>query len=87
MFLDLSRYVDKLILQLLPRDETALIMEMGNLILKYNFSLSTKTCRALITTLIHIDKKLATQLYYYAETVGFYPAVEVKIFDFCEKII
>lgn len=58
----------------------ALITEMVNLILKYNFPLNEKTCRVLITTLIHTDKELTTQLYNYAEGVGFYSTMEVKIF-------
>lgn len=81
-FLDLSRYVDKLIILLLLRNDTTLIIEMVNLILKYNFPLNAKTCRMLITTLIHIDEKLAMQLYCYAEAIGFYSTLEVKIFDF-----
>ncbi|XP_011149412.1 putative uncharacterized protein DDB_G0282133 isoform X3 [Harpegnathos saltator] len=79
--IDLSRYVNKLITLLLSGNETALIMEMGNLILKYNFPLNTTTCRALITTLIHVDEKLAIQLYCYAEAIGLYSVI--KLWPIC----
>ncbi|XP_014480408.1 PREDICTED: uncharacterized protein LOC106747425, partial [Dinoponera quadriceps] len=75
--IDLSRYVDKLIVLLLSKNEIALITEMANLILKYNFPLIMKTCRALITTLIHVDEKLAMQLFYYAESIGFYSTLKL----------
>ncbi|XP_039314559.1 uncharacterized protein LOC105193856 isoform X2 [Solenopsis invicta] len=75
--IDLSRYVDKLIVLFLSRKDTNLITEMANLVLKYTFALNTATCRALISTLIHMDENLARQIYNYAEGVGIYPAVKV----------
>lgn len=58
---------------------TNLIREMGNLILKYTFALSTTPCRALVSTLIHTDEILAGQIYNYAEGIGIYSAVKVKL--------
>lgn len=54
---------------------------MSNLILKYNFALSTITCRALVSTLVYIDENLAKQIYNYAEGIGVYSAVKVKLFS------
>lgn len=81
-FLDLSRYVDKLIILILTKSDTNLIAEVGNLILKYNFAPNITALRALISTLIHIDKSLARQLYNYAEVIDIYTAIKVKVFDF-----
>lgn len=61
---------------------TTLITEMSNLILKYNFALSIITCRALISTLVHINETLAKQIYNYAEGIGIYSAIKVKLFHF-----
>lgn len=65
--------------------DTNLITEMGQLVLKHSFALSTTTCRALISTIIHTDEALAKQLYNYAEGIGIYSAVKVKIYDFIYK--
>ncbi|XP_032691072.1 protein dopey homolog PFC0245c-like isoform X2 [Odontomachus brunneus] len=75
--IDLSCYVDKLTVLLLSRNKMASIIEMGNLILKYNFQLNTKAYRALIATLIHGNEKLAIQLYNYAEGIGLYSTIEL----------
>ncbi|XP_011701501.1 PREDICTED: protein PFC0760c-like isoform X2 [Wasmannia auropunctata] len=75
--IDLSSYVDKLIMLSLSKKDANLITEMANLILKYTFMLSTATCRALISTLIHMDENLARQIYNYAEVIGIYPAVKL----------
>lgn len=85
--LDLSRYVDKLIVLSLSKNDTNLITEMSNVILKHNFALSTTTCRALLSTIIHIDEALARQIYNYAEGMGIYSTVKVKIYDFTYKFI
>lgn len=77
-FLDLSRYVDKLIMLSLSKKDTNLIIEMANLVLKYTFALNTTTCRALISTLIHMDENLTRQIYNYAQGLGIYPAVKVN---------
>jgi len=74
--------VDKLIILSLSKKDTNLITEMANLVLKYTFALSTITCRALISTLVHMDENLAKQMYNYAEGIGIYPAVKVNIIDF-----
>lgn len=52
---------------------------MANIILKYTFALNTTTCRALISTLIHLDENLARQIYSYAEGIGVYPKMKVNI--------
>ncbi|XP_071563681.1 uncharacterized protein [Temnothorax nylanderi] len=75
--IDLSCYVDKLIILSLSKKDTNLIIEMANLILKYTFALSTTTCRALIATLTHLDEGLARQIYNYAEGVGVYPTMKL----------
>lgn len=85
--LDLSHYVDKLIALSLSKNDTNLITEMSNIILKYNFALNRTTCRALVSTTIHIDEVLARQLYNYAEGMGIYSTVKVKIYDFIYKFI
>ncbi|XP_011056238.1 PREDICTED: uncharacterized protein LOC105147133 [Acromyrmex echinatior] len=76
--IDLSRYVDKLIMLSLSKKDSNLITEMANLVLKYTFALSTTTCRALASTLIHMNENLARQMYNYAEGIGIYPAVKVN---------
>lgn len=63
----------------MSKKDTNLIKEMANLVLKYNFALSTITCRALISTLIHLDENMARQIYKYAEGLGIYSAVKVNI--------
>ncbi|KAL6262909.1 hypothetical protein P5V15_005698 [Pogonomyrmex californicus] len=75
--IDLSRYVDKLIILILLNEDKSLIIEMANLILKYTFMLSTKTCRALTSTLIHVDENIAKQIYNYAEGLGIYSTVKL----------
>ncbi|KYN45311.1 hypothetical protein ALC56_00157 [Trachymyrmex septentrionalis] len=76
--IDLSRYVDKLIMLSLSKKDSNLITEIANLVLKYTFALSTTTCRALVSTLIHMNENLARQMYNYAEEIGIYPAVKVN---------
>ncbi|KYN21645.1 hypothetical protein ALC57_05977 [Trachymyrmex cornetzi] len=76
--IDLSRYVDKLMMLSLSKKDSNLITEMANLVLKYTFALSTTTCRALVSTLIHMNENLARQMYNYAEGIGIYPAVKVN---------
>ncbi|KYM87377.1 hypothetical protein ALC53_03564 [Atta colombica] len=76
---DLSRYVDKLIMLSLSKKDSNLIIEMANLVLKYTFALSTTTCRALVSTLIYMNENLAKQMYNYAERIGIYPTVKVNI--------
>jgi len=71
--------VDKLIILSLSKKDTNLITEMANLVLKYTFALSTITCRALISTLVHMDENLAKRIYNYAEGIGIYPAMKVNI--------
>jgi len=71
--------VDKLIILSLTKNDTNLIIEMANLIVKYTFALSTTTCRALISTLIHLDENLTRQIYNYAEGMGIYPKIKVNI--------
>ncbi|XP_070170436.1 repetitive organellar protein-like [Polyergus mexicanus] len=75
--IDLSYYADKLIIISLSKKDTTLITEMGNLILKHSFVLSTITCRALISTIIHTDEVLARQIYNYAEGIGIYSTVKL----------
>ncbi|XP_018360746.1 PREDICTED: uncharacterized protein PF14_0093-like [Trachymyrmex cornetzi] len=75
--IDLSRYVDKLMMLSLSKKDSNLITEMANLVLKYTFALSTTTCRALVSTLIHMNENLARQMYNYAEGIGIYPAVKL----------
>ncbi|XP_025263596.1 uncharacterized protein LOC105259189 [Camponotus floridanus] len=75
--IDLSRYVDKLIVLSLSKNDTNLITEMSNVILKHNFALSTTTCRALLSTIIHIDEVLARQIYNYAEGMGIYSTMKL----------
>ncbi|XP_071626837.1 uncharacterized protein [Temnothorax longispinosus] len=75
--IDLSCYVEKLIILSLSKKDTNLIIEMANLILKYTFALSTTTCRALIATLTHLDEGLARQIYNYAEGIGVYPTMKL----------
>lgn len=81
--------MDKLIVLSLSKNDTSLITEMSNLILKHNFALSTITCRALISTIIHTNEVLARQIYNYAENMGIYSTVKVKMYDFfinlCKK--
>ncbi|XP_018352292.1 PREDICTED: uncharacterized protein LOC108754466 [Trachymyrmex septentrionalis] len=76
--IDLSRYVDKLIMLSLSKKDSNLITEIANLVLKYTFALSTTTCRALVSTLIHMNENLARQMYNYAEEIGIYPAVKIN---------
>lgn len=52
---------------------------MANLVLKYTFTLSTKTCRALVSTLVHLDENLAKQIYKYAEGLDIYSPLKVNI--------
>lgn len=87
MFLDLSRYVDKLIILSLLKMDTNVTTEMAQLVLKHSFALSTITCRALISTIIHTDEVLAKQMYNYAEGIGVYSTVKVKMHDFIYKFI
>lgn len=61
------------------KKDTNLITEMASLVLKYTFALSTATCRALISTIIHTDENLARQIYNYAESIGIYSSVKVNI--------
>ncbi|XP_050448925.1 metacaspase-2-like isoform X3 [Cataglyphis hispanica] len=75
--IDLSYYADKLIILSLSKKDTTLITEMGNLVLKHSFVLSTITCRALISTIIHTDEVLARQIYNYAEGIGIYSTVKL----------
>ncbi|RLU22399.1 hypothetical protein DMN91_004677 [Ooceraea biroi] len=75
--IDLSRYIDKLIVLSLTSMDTSLITEAGNLVLKYNFALSATPCRALIATLIHTDEALASQIYNFAEGIGIYSSVKL----------
>lgn len=79
--------MDKLIILSLSKKDTTLITEMGNLILKHSFVLSTITCRALISTIIHTDEVLARQIYNYAEGIGIYSTVKVQIYDFIYKFM
>ncbi|XP_011875751.1 PREDICTED: uncharacterized protein LOC105566399 isoform X2 [Vollenhovia emeryi] len=75
--IDLSRYVGKLIVLFLLKKDTDLIIEMANLVLKYTFALSTTVCRALTSTLVHLDENLARQIYNYAEGIGVYPQMKL----------
>lgn len=70
----------------LSKKDTNLITEIANLVLKYTFALSTTTCRALVSTLIHMNENLARQMYNYAEGIGIYPAVKVNIINFIYKL-
>lgn len=73
--------MDKFIILSLSKKDTNLITEMANLVLKYTFALSTTTCRALVSTLVHLDENLAKQIYKYAEGIGIYSAVKVNIIN------
>ncbi|KAL0129526.1 hypothetical protein PUN28_001648 [Cardiocondyla obscurior] len=75
--IDLSLYVNKLIIIFLSKEDSNLIIQMANLVLKYTFELNKTTGRALTSALIHLDENLARQMYNYAENIGIYSAIKL----------
>ncbi|KAL2722286.1 putative histone-lysine N-methyltransferase 1 [Vespula squamosa] len=77
--IDLACYVDKLMLKFLAGRETELIIKMGYVIIKHNFTfINNVTCRAAIATLVYSDIILAKQLYQYASGLGIYRTIEIS---------
>ncbi|KAK2585984.1 hypothetical protein KPH14_010557 [Odynerus spinipes] len=77
--IDLTYYVDKLMLKFLTDRKIDLIIKMGYMIIEYNFTFFNGTiCRAVIATLVHNDMILAKQLYRYATGLGIYRTIELS---------
>ncbi|XP_020287553.1 uncharacterized protein PF11_0213-like isoform X2 [Pseudomyrmex gracilis] len=74
--IDLSRYVDKLIILSLSKKDTILLREISILTLKYTFALHATTCRALLSTVINNDEALGRQIYNYAKNIGVYSRLQ-----------
>ncbi|XP_043250610.1 uncharacterized protein LOC122396358 [Colletes gigas] len=73
---DLTRAANKLVSTFLLRKDYETIIDIGRLIVRYDFVLSTITYRALIATLVHVDIILAQQLYERAIGLGIYSKLQ-----------
>ncbi|XP_076625531.1 uncharacterized protein LOC143343955 isoform X2 [Colletes latitarsis] len=73
---DLTRAANKLVSTFSLKKDYEMIIDIGKLINKYDFVLSTITYRALIATLVHVDITLAKQLYQRAIGLGIYSKLQ-----------
>ncbi|XP_066586768.1 uncharacterized protein [Prorops nasuta] len=76
--IDISRYASILVSTVLLTKNDSIAIEMGNLLINYNWIISPKSIRALIATLVHIEKTLAQRLYRYAAYLGIYGMLKIS---------